>query len=253
MKNKVKILKTNINQITLDNLSDILIKENNLDVAVCNANSLVRSYKDTELQIIINNFDVATPDGFPVAKASKILYKNNQQRVDGYKIFNHTIKKSIEHKTSHYFYGNSEEVVNKIITKFKNAYPSINIAGYSCPPILDIEELASKDYMEEIIKLEPNIVWLSFGFPKQERLMQLIREKYNLNSNLVGVGFTFDWTAGTKFKAPEFIANLGLEWILRLIQEPRRLYRRYFIDNTLFIFYFIKQYIEIKFKKDKKD
>ncbi len=71
MKNKVRILKTNINQITLDNLADILINKNNLDVAVCNANSLVRSYKDADLQTIINNFDIATPDGFPVAKASK--------------------------------------------------------------------------------------------------------------------------------------------------------------------------------------
>ncbi len=250
MENKVKILKTNINQIKLNDLSNRLINEENLDVAVCNANSLVRSYKDKEIQKILNNFDIATPDGFPVAKASSILYKNDQKRVDGYKIFNHTIEKSIEAGTSHYFFGNSEEVVEKIITKFKKKYPSINIAGYSCPPILDVEKLASDKYMEEIIKLEPKIIWLSFGFPKQEKLMSKIRKDYKLNSNLVGVGFTFDWTAETKFKAPEFIANLGLEWIFRLIQEPKRLYKRYLIDNTLFIFYFIKQYLEIKFKKN---
>ncbi len=249
MENKVKILKTDISQIKLSDLSNILIKKDGLDVAVCNANSLVRSYKDKQLQNIINNFDIATPDGFPVAKASNLLYQSNQQRVDGYKIFNHTIDESVKYGTSHYFYGNSEEVVKKIITKFKNKYPSINIVGYSCPPMLNADELASKEYIDEIIKLEPDIIWLSFGFPKQEKLMSLIRSKYNLNSNLVGVGFTFDWTAGTKYKAPEFIANLGLEWIFRLIQEPKRLYKRYFVDNTLFIFYFIKQYIEIKSKK----
>ena len=115
--------------------------------------------------------------------------------------------------------------------------------------MLDIDELASREYMDEIIELEPDIIWLSFGFPKQEKLMNLIRYKYNLNSNLVGVGFTFDWTAGTKYKAPEFIANLGLEWILRLIQEPKRLYKRYLVDNTLFIIYFIKQYIKLNLKK----
>ena len=250
MENKVKILKTDINQIKLTDLSNRLINEDNLNVAVCNANSLVRSYKDKGLQEILNNFDIATPDGFPVAKASNILYKNNQKRVDGYKIFNHTIEKSIEFGTSHYFFGNSEEVVKKIITKFKKKYPSINIVGYSCPPILAVEELASNEYLEEILKLEPNIVWLSFGFPKQEKLISEIRANYKLNSNLVGVGFTFDWTAGTKYKAPELIANLGLEWILRLIQEPKRLYKRYLIDNTLFIFYFIKQYLQIKFKKN---
>ena len=103
MENKVKILKTDINQIKLNDLSNRLINEENLDVAVCNANSLVRSYNDKDLQKILNNFDIATPDGFPVAKASSILYKNDQKRVDGYKIFNHTIEKSIESGPSHYF------------------------------------------------------------------------------------------------------------------------------------------------------
>ena len=61
------------------------------------------------------------------------------------------------------------------------------------------------------------------------------------HSNLVGIGFSFDWTAGTKYKAPEFVANIGLEWLFRLIQEPKRLYKRYLIDNTLFILYFLRQ------------
>ncbi len=66
-----------------------------------------------------------------------------------------------------------------------------------------------------------------------------------ITSNLVGVGFTFDWTAGTKVKAPEYLANLGLEWIFRLVQEPRRLIRRYLVDNFLFLIYFSKQYLRL--------
>ena len=83
-----------------------------------------------------------------------------------------------------------------------------------------------------------------FGFlwiSKARKTIKLAKEKFNLTSNLVGVGFTFDWTAGTKYKAPEWIANLGLEWLLRLIQEPKRLYKRYLVDNTLFILYFMRQ------------
>ena len=76
--NKLKILKTNIAELTLDKLTNILLSESKKTVAVCNANSLVRSYKDSDLQNIINNFDICTPDGFPVAMASRILYKNNQ-------------------------------------------------------------------------------------------------------------------------------------------------------------------------------
>ena len=235
--NKLKILKTNISELTLDKLTNILLSESKKTVAVCNANSLVRSYKDSDLQNIINNFDICTPDGFPVAMASRILYKNNQQRVDGFKIFNNTLEKSHGTNVSHYFFGNTEEVVTKIVNKF----PNVNIVGYCCPPFSNIDELASEEYFKEIIELEPDIIWFSLGFPKQEKLIDLIKNKYSINSNLVGIGFTFDWTAGTKYKAPEFIANIGLEWLFRLIQEPRRLYKRYLIDNTLFVLYFLRQ------------
>jgi N-acetylglucosaminyldiphosphoundecaprenol N-acetyl-beta-D-mannosaminyltransferase len=89
-------------------------------------------------------------------------------------------------------------------------------------------------------------VWVSLGFPKQELFINLLHEKYSLKSNLVGIGAVFEWVAGTKIKAPEFIANLGLEWILRLIQEPKRLFRRYFIDNSLFLYLITKQFISKK-------
>ena len=70
-----------------------------------------------------------------------------------------------------------------------------------------------------------------------------LKTEIDLNSNFVGIGAVFEWVAGTKVKAPEIFANIGLEWIFRLLQEPKRLYKRYFIDNSLFIIYFIKQYI----------
>jgi len=116
---KNKVLETQINEITLDSLSKLLLSESNLTVAVCNANSLVRSYKDPTLQNILNNFDICTPDGFPVAMASRILYRNNQKRVDGFKIFNNTLTKSENTGVTHYLFGNTEEVVTKIIQKYK--------------------------------------------------------------------------------------------------------------------------------------
>ena len=238
---KLKILKTNISELTLEKLSQTLLTESKKTVAVCNANSLVRSYKDTDLQNIINSFDICTPDGFPVAMASRLLYRNNQQRVDGFKIFNNTLIKSENTGTTHYFFGNTEEVVMKIIKKYKRNFPNVNIVGYCCPPFLNVDELASKKYFDEIIELDPDIIWFSLGFPKQEKLIDIVKQKYSLSSNLVGVGFTFDWTAGTKYKAPELIANIGLEWFFRLIQEPKRLYKRYLIDNSLFILYILRQ------------
>ena len=146
-------------------------------------------------------------------------------------------------KTSHYFFGNTEEVVNKIIDKYKDQ--NINISGYQCPPILNVNELLDEKYIKEIEENQPDIVWVSLGFPKQELFMYELIKNTQITSNLVGVGFTFDWTAGTKVKAPEYLANLGLEWIFRLVQEPRRLIRRYLVDNFLFLIYFSKQYLRL--------
>jgi len=238
---KVKILNTNISEINLDEAAKFLTSGKKNTVAVCNANSLVRSYRDVSINKILNSFDVALPDGFPVAKASSILYKNQQKRVDGYKIFNETIRTGLENDTSHYFFGNSEEVIQKLISDLKRKYPNVNIAGYNCPPMASAEILSSHDYEKEISDINPDIVWVSLGFPKQETVIANFVNSKELTSNFVGIGFAIEWVAGTKIKAPEFLANIGLEWVFRLIQEPKRLYKRYLVDNSLFIFYFIKQ------------
>ena len=238
-----KILKTEITRTTVENLAVYLNQEKGKIVAICNANTLVRSYNNSSIQNKINSFDVKTPDGFPVAKASKIIYKNNQKRDDGFKVINKTIETGLENNSSHYFFGSNEKVVNAMIKKLKDRYPSINISGYSCPPIETYKELSKHQFVDDMIKKNPDIVWISLGFPKQEEFIYEVKNKYQINSNMVGVGAVFEWVAGTKIKAPEWLANLGLEWILRLIQEPKRLIRRYLIDNFLFIIYFIKQYL----------
>src|SRR6056300_2076918 len=244
--NTVKILKTTISETTLVEVSKILNNENSLKVAICNTNTVVRSSKDNELCNTINSFHIKTPDGFPIAKSSSILYKNSQRRVDGYNLFLSTISEGLDKNTSHYFFGSKQGVLNKLEAQLKEMFPDINIKGSFSPPIGDYKELIKEEYIKNIIKEKPDIVWVSLGFPKQELFIDLLHEKYSLNSNLVGIGAVFEWVAGTKIKAPEFIANLGLEWILRLIQEPKRLFRRYFVDNFLFLYLITKQFISKK-------
>ena len=244
--NTVKILKTSISETSVEEVSKILNNSRSLKVAICNTNTVVRSHKDQSLNQVINSFDIKTPDGFPIAKSSSIIYKNNQRRVDGYNVFLSTIQDGLSKNTSHYFYGSTELIVQKLIEKLEKDYPNINISGSYSPPIGNYEELTEKKYIEDIQKSEPDIIWVSLGFPKQEMFIDLLRSKYSLQSNLVGVGGVFEWVAGTKVKAPEFIANLGLEWIFRLIQEPKRLFKRYFIDNFLFLYLISKQVISKK-------
>ena len=244
--NTVKILNTTISEISLVEVSSALNNQNSLKVAICNTNTVVRSYRDNHLCNIINSFDIKTPDGFPIAKSSSILYKNGQQRVDGYNVFLTTIRDGLSRNTSHYFYGSEDLVMKKLIEKLKKDFPKINIVGSFSPPLGSYEKLAEEEYVKNIIDTKPDIVWVSLGFPKQELFINLFQEKYAVESNLVGVGAVFEWVAGTKIKSPEILANLGLEWVLRLSQEPKRLFRRYFVDNILFLYLITKQYISKK-------
>ena len=237
----VLILNTNINVTSVEEVTNLLQKRDAKTIAVCNTNTLVRSYKDIELQNKINAFDIKVPDGFPVAKASNILYKNEQKRVDGYNIFHKTLKKGLENNLSHYFFGSDELIIKKLKSELLKKYPNLIILGHTCPPYLNYKELVKSEYVNDLIEKKPDIVWVSLGFPKQEEFIDLLLKNNNLISNFVAVGAVFEWSAGTKIKAPEILANIGLEWIFRLIQEPRRLFKRYFVDNFLFIIYIIKQ------------
>ena len=244
--NTVKILNTTISETSLVEVSNTLNDKNSLKVAICNTNTVVRSYRDNHLCNIINSFNIKTPDGFPIAKSSSILYKNGQRRVDGYNVLLSTINDGLSKNTSHYFYGSEDFVIKKLIKKLKKDFPSINIVGSFSPPVVSYEKLAEEEYVKNIIDTKPDIIWVSLGFPKQELFINLFQENYNVESNLVGVGAVFEWVAGTKIKAPELLANLGLEWVLRLLQEPKRLFRRYFVDNILFLYLITKQYISKK-------
>jgi len=236
----LKILETEISDTSVNEVCSLLNKKNNLKVAICNANTLVQSVKNLNLREVVNEFDIKTPDGYPVAKARSYLKKSPFERVDGYKVFLKTIEVGLESNTKHFFFGSSKVITDKMCKKLKEKYPNIKIAGVFNPEILDVDELTLK-YHSFFNDVDTDIVWVSLGFPKQELFINNINSN---NKNFVGVGAVFEWVAGTKVKAPEWIADLGLEWILRLLQEPKRLFKRYLIDNTLFIYYFLKQILK---------
>ena len=240
-----KVLETNISETTISDVSKTLVTSSKNRVAICNANTLVRSVKNIEIRNSINGFSIKTPDGYPVAKALSFLTKHKFQRVDGYKVFLQTIADGLEAGTTHYFFGNNEATTLQMIKNLKNLFPGIKISGYICPENLTAEDLALK-YKDKFEDIETDIVWVSLGFPKQELFIDKIFSEISPETNFVGIGGVFDWVAGTKKKAPEWVANIGLEWFIRLIQDPKRLYKRYLIDNTLFIVYFLRQVLFLR-------
>ncbi len=235
-----KVLQTNISETNINEVSEVLNTSTGIRVAICNANTLVRSVRNQNIQNLINNFTIKTPDGFPVAKALSIMTKQKFARVDGYKVFLQTIKDGLDEGKNHYFFGNNDATTSLMIDKLNAMFPEIKITGHLCPEVLDGDELVDK-YKTLFQTIDTDIVWISLGFPKQEVFIDQLCNEVELSTNFVGIGAVFEWVAGTKKKAPEWVANLGLEWVLRFVQEPRRLFKRYLIDNTLFILYFLRQ------------
>ena len=238
--NTTKVLQTNISETNIKEVSEMLNTSTKNRVAICNANTLVRSVRNTGIRNSINNFTIKAPDGFPVAKALSFLTKQKFSRVDGYKVFLQTIEKGLSRGTRHYFFGNNDGTTQLMINKLTQKFPGINIAGYLCPEVMSADNLVER-YKEEIQSINADIIWVSLGFPKQELFIDMLCNEIETSINFVGVGAVFEWVAGTKKKAPEWIANMGLEWLLRLFQDPKRLYKRYLIDNSLFILYFLRQ------------
>ena len=235
-----RVLQTNITETTVKEVANILNTSIETRVAICNANTLVRCSKNSQLKDVVDNFTIKTPDGFPVAKALSFLSKQKFSRVDGYKVFLQTIEEGVSKSKKHYFFGNNEKTTTLMIKNLVKMFPEIIISGYHCPEFMTANELVFNN-KETIKELDADIIWVSLGFPKQELFIDQLCNEIKPKANIVGVGAVFEWMSGEKRKAPEWMANLGLEWFLRLIQDPKRLYKRYFIDNTLFILYFLRQ------------
>ena len=235
-----RVLQTNITETTVKEVANILNTSIETRVAICNANTLVRCSKNSQLKDVVDNFTIKTPDGSPVAKALSFLSKQKFSRVDGYKVFLQTIEEGVSKSKKHYFFGNNEKTTTLMIKNLVKMFPEIIISGYHCPEFMTADELVFNN-KETIKELDADIIWVSLGFPKQELFIDKLCNEIKPKANIVGVGAVFEWMSGEKRKAPEWMANLGLEWFLRLIQDPKRLYKRYFIDNTLFILYFLRQ------------
>ena len=182
--NTVRVLNTDITDTTINEVSEMLNNSSGNTVAICNANTLVQCVKNNDINSVINSFTVASPDGFPVAKAISKLAKKNIKRVDGYKVFKKTIEEGLKIGTSHYFFGSSERVVSRMISNLKKEYPAVNISGYTCPPVENVEDLVNT-FNKSIGDLDPDIVWVSLGFPKQEMFIDSLLKNSTIQSNFV--------------------------------------------------------------------
>lgn len=231
------ILGVNIAAIDMNWLmafTDKYIKELSGDyMCVSNVHTTVTSFEDSSYCTVQNGGIMAIPDGGPLSAVGQKRGFKDMKRTTGPSYMEEVLKISVQKGYRHFFYGSTEETLEKLDKALKQDYPEIQIVGMYSPPFRPLNEEEDNLVIERINETCPDFVWIGLGAPKQECWMAEHQGK--IKGFMVGVGAGFDYFAGNINRAPEWMQKCNLEWVYRLLQDPKRLFRRYWYTNTRFI------------------
>ncbi|NJN02532.1 MAG: WecB/TagA/CpsF family glycosyltransferase [Leptolyngbyaceae cyanobacterium RM1_1_2] len=208
-------------------------------VCVANVHMLMEAYWREDLGIVLRQADIVTPDGMPLVWMMRLLGATTQDRVAGLDILSGTAKACSESDVSLFFVGSEEPVLNHMRHRLMQEFPHLQIAGMQPLPFRPLTPLEDKALIEQINGSSAGIVFVSLGCPKQEYWMAQHQGK--VSAVMIGLGGAFPVYAGFHKRAPRFIRELGLEWFYRLVQEPKRLWRRYGSTIPPFVWLAMKQ------------
>ncbi len=216
-------------------------------VCFANVHMVIEAHQNKAFSENVNSANLVCADGMPLVKTIEFFYGIKTDRVAGMDVFPELLKLAEQNELQIFLFGTTDDLLKKITDKAKLQFPKLNIVGAYSPPF--DKDINDEVYVEMINKSGANLVFVALGCPKQE--MWMARHSHKINAVLLGVGGAFPIYADTAKRAPRWMRNTGLEWLYRLWQEPRRLFKRYFKTNTLFIYLIIKQKFKIIFSKNK--
>lgn len=218
-------------QFTVDNIN----KLSGDYMCVTNVHTVVTAHDDTEYKKIQNGGIMAIPDGGPLSVLGKKRGYKEMSRTTGPDYLEEILRISQEKGYKHYFYGSSCETLKKLRDAIENKYPGTHIAGMYSPPYRLLTPQEDTEIIANINSVKPDFLWIGLGAPKQEKWMSEHQGK--VDGFMVGVGAAFDFLADNIKRAPKWMQKCNLEWLYRLIQDPRRLFMRYLITNSKFLWY----------------
>jgi N-acetylglucosaminyldiphosphoundecaprenol N-acetyl-beta-D-mannosaminyltransferase len=201
-------------------------------VCVSGVHGVMECQRDPALKAIHNRAGMVLPDGMPLAWWARRAGGPIADRVCGPEFFPHIVE-TLPHR-AHFFYGATEATLDQLCQQVRLRSPGARIVGAYAPPFRPLTPQEDADVIRRINDSGADIVWVGLSTPKQERWMAEHRQALNAAA-LIGVGAAFDMEAGNVRRAPKFLRRTGLEWTYRLVLEPRRLWRRYLINNPGFL------------------
>ena len=209
---------------------------------VINVNKVIKANKDENLCATINNCDLINCDGMPLVWASRLLGQPLPERVAGIDLFLNLVSRASEKGWTLYFLGAREEIVTKVVDSFLDKYHFLKIAGYRNGYWKSEEE---REIVDAIAESRPDIIFVAIPSPNKENFLNRYQSMMNVPFSM-GVGGSFDVVAGFTQRAPKWMQKFGLEWFYRFLQEPRRMFYRYFIEGSAFWGLFLKEFLRKK-------
>lgn len=203
-----------------------------------NAHSFNTAQKDELFAEALKNGDNLIPDGASIVKACRWLNAKSQpkERIAGWDLFEFEMERLNQKGGRCMFMGSSPKVLGLIVEKAKTVYPNIEVVTYSPPYKPEFTEEDNKAIIDAINDANPDLLWIGMTAPKQEKWTYSHWHELNIHCHVGTIGAVFDFFAGTYQRAPRWWQEHSLEWLYRLVKEPRRMWRRYVIGNPLFLF-----------------
>jgi N-acetylglucosaminyldiphosphoundecaprenol N-acetyl-beta-D-mannosaminyltransferase len=202
-------------------------------VCICTVHGVMDCQRFDDLKQIFNSAGMVTPDGMPLVWLARAEHPH-VSRVYGPDLMLAEFARSPSNGRRHYLYGGMNGTGERLAGAMRARFPGIEIVGVLEPPFASLDELVSQDTAAAINAAHPDVVWVGIGSPKQERWVARMRPLLAAPV-LIPVGAAFDFHSGAVHQAPRWMMRSGFEWLFRLMTDPRRLWRRYLIDNPWFV------------------
>ncbi len=204
-------------------------------VSLFAVHAVITASDDSEMRRKVNTFQAIGPDGQPVRWAMNWLHKTKlTDRVYGPETTLRICKSAADEGVPIYLYGSTPSVLESLSSNLVTKYPKLQIAGSESPPFRKLTEEESEELVDRVHDSGAKIFFIGLGCPKQDLFAYEFAKR--LNCVQVAVGAAFDFHAGTKSTAPAWMQKRGLEWLFRLAAEPRRLWKRYLVTNSIYVF-----------------
>ncbi len=227
---RINILGVGISALDMDDavlLSHALIRSNGHGyICVSDVHSVMEAFKDPALRRIMNGSFMTTPDGMPLVWIGRLQGHKRMRRVYGPDFLLEFCQLSVGHGYKHFFYGGKPGIAERLGAHLKERFPGLNVVGCCAPPFRPLMASEEDELFALVEETKPDVFWVGLGSPKQERFMAKYSNRLSCKL-VVGVGAAFDLHSGAVREAPRWLHQTGLQWVHRVLQEPRRLGRRY--------------------------